>query len=228
MFGKKIGNHLEPEVFKSSFQFLLLVVVGGGVSLLYDRFSKEKELEEKRFLAERELKEKQRDLIRQMHSELLKAFNDAKRVRRKLRAHVGYSSDRGLSPGSTVRLAEYKAAMEALMDAQLTFEVYAKRAEKPELGFVGGQELADDLRKVEGYLNEIIDEYEAKAVGFQNEPSGMALKELFALEEFIGPREEDKKFNDKFKHAFRDVLDGLSVYEARSELNTSEVGTNRK
>jgi len=202
IWGKQIEEHLQPEVFKLSFEFLLVVVVGGAVSLLYEQFS-----------AERELRQKRRDLLRQMHAELLKAFNDAKRIRRKLRAHVGYKSGRAFSPESKVRSAEYKEAMEAIIDAQLTFEVYAKRAEDTQLWFASGEGLAVELRKIEVYLNEIIDEYQEKANSFVEIPSGKALAELPVLAEFIGPVIKDQKFDAEFKNAFRNALEKLDKAE---------------
>jgi len=200
IWGKEFEKRLQVEVFKLSFEFLLVVVVGGAVSLLYEQFSKEQEQKEKR-----------RDLLRQMHAELLKAYNDAKRIRRALRAHVGYR-DGGLSPESRVYSADYKKAMEALIDAQLTFEVYTKRTDDTQLWFASGGAFAAELKKVESYLNKIIDEYEDKATSFVNAPSGMLITELPVLSEFISSLEDAPNFRNEFKYAFRSALEKL--YEA--------------
>src|SRR5260370_8841026 len=65
-----IGN---DKIFESTYQFLLVTVIGGSTAFLY------KELDYRRA---------QRVVLREMHAELLNAFNHAKAVRRHLRAHL--------------------------------------------------------------------------------------------------------------------------------------------
>jgi len=147
--GATIKQKLDEEVFKLSYQFLLIVVGGGAVSLLYKQFS-----------TERDEAQERRVLLRQMHSELLNAFNTAKRVRRTLRARARYFRESDVTSPLIVNAKDYKEQMNILMDAQLTFEVYAKRAKESQLFFARGEELQTACRKVEEYLNDIIKEYE--------------------------------------------------------------------
>lgn len=125
-----IKSRLDPDVFKLTYQFLLIVVLGGAVSLLYKEFS-----------TERDQAQERRVLLRQMHSELLSAFNTAKKIRRTLRARVGYSPDNETTSTLIVHADDYREQIDLLMDAQLTFEVYSKRAKDRQLFFASGEEL---------------------------------------------------------------------------------------
>ena len=189
--GAVIRAKMEDEVFKLSYQFLLITVIGGALSLLYQRFS-----------AERALTEKRNALLREMHSELLNAYNIAKRARRMLRAHVGSL----VTPESRLRASRYDEEIDKIMDAQLTFEVYAKRAGNAGLWFRNGKALGVELNKVEGYLNSLIKEYEDKRSTFAGKPPSQALSELKTLAEFVGPYKDATGFKDSFKVPFRKAL----------------------
>jgi hypothetical protein len=202
VWGPQIKVRLAPEVFNLTYEFLLVVVIGGAVSLLYGRFA-----------AERDLARERRAALRQMHTELLAAYNAAKRVRRKLRAHVGYSSGLGVTPGARVEAGEYERQMDALMDAQLTFEVYAKRAADSKLWFLHGETLGKELGKIEKYLNAIIDEYEKEFKHFAGAPPSRPLTELGTLAEYIGPTPETGGFKTQFKDAAAKTLSTLASTE---------------
>jgi hypothetical protein len=198
--GQQIRPMLDTEVFNLTYQFLLIVVIGGAVSLLYTQFSDE-----------RDRAQEHRVLLRQMHSELLSAFNAAKRVRRTLRARVGCAS--GVSAMCVVNAAEYEEQIDLLMEAQFTFEVYAKRASDPQLFFGRGEELGTELGTVEDYLNDIIDEYEDRLKSFEGTPPIKPLAKLPKLAEFIGPYKDAHSFQQKFKYPFRRAL--LALPKAR-------------
>src|SRR4029077_3709866 len=93
----QIKEHLGEDVFKLTYQFLLLVVIGGALSLIYQEFQHHREEESKAFERERDdvAKKKERDaatreaersLQRQLLTEVVEAYNAAKKVRRLLRA----------------------------------------------------------------------------------------------------------------------------------------------
>ena len=199
VYGRCIRNALAPEVFNLSYQFLLIVVIGGAVSLFYKEFSSERDRIQERHI-----------LLRQMHSELLSSYNAAKRVRRTLRACVEGSFDGESIEQPRIAAADYQKQMELLMDAQLAFEVYAKRAKDSELFFAQGEELGTECRKIEKYLNDVISEYEKNFTSFMGTPPGKPLKELPKLAEFIGPFQNADDFKTKFKDAFREVLSALT------------------
>ncbi|MFO0943883.1 MAG: hypothetical protein U0930_24365 [Pirellulales bacterium] len=196
--GDRIAHHLNAEVFKLTYQFLLFVVIGGGLSLLYSRFT-----------AERDLAEERRKLLREMHSELVAAYNTAEAVRRQLRAQVGYDPEVGLPKNATITIEPYIEQMDALMDAQLIFELYARRAKDRKIWFATGDGLAMNLKTVESYLNKIIDEYESQRNAFvRTGLAAKALSELPVLSEFLGSS-DSTNFSSQFKKAFSSALTSL-------------------
>lgn len=157
-------------VFKITYQFLLISVIGGAIAYLYKLL---------------ELEREKRQYLREMHKELLDSFNLAKKVRRDLRALLGKSK---LSDPNVIITAEnYKIHMERLGDAQLVFEVYAKRATNKDLWFKGAGVLREELKKLEEYLNCILKEYQEKLVECDGKPPSINLYNLPALVEFIAP-----------------------------------------
>ena len=203
-FGSEIRMKLQAEVFSLSYQFLLIVVIGGAISLVYKEFTVEQEQDRER-----------RNFLRQMHSGLLSTFNAAKRVRRTLRAEVGFSAEIEIMKGRELTAAAYREQMDSLMEAQLTFEVHAKQADDHSLFFAHGEQLAPDFKRIEEYLRQIIEEYERCFVNFTGTPAAMALADLPKLAEFIGPDNVKGDFHRNFKFAFRDVLSALSKASLR-------------
>lgn len=198
VYDSEIKKRLEDDVFRITYQFLLIVVLGGAVSLLLKNLS-----------SERDISRERRSALREMHSELLTSFNVVKRVRRTLRARVGYSKE-GLDPRSLVAVSVYEEKIEDLMDAQLNFEIYTKRAADSHLWFENGAALATELGDVESYLNEIIEEYENELSNFEANPSGRLLKCLPVLSEFIGPYNQAIGFKSKLTKPFKRALLELS------------------
>lgn len=193
VWGAVLKTKIDEEVFKLSYQFLLIVVIGGALSLLYQQFSAEQALDERRTA-----------LLRQMHSELLTAYNVAKRARRALRAHVGSV----ITQDSRIIAEKYDEQMDRIMDAQLTFEVYGKRA-GDRLWFESGNVLANQLRSIEEYLSKIGKEYEKQRNSFTGTPPSKLLSELPMLAEFIGPYKDADNFKKEFQRALGGALDEL-------------------
>lgn len=200
IFAKRVKSAIEPELFSVSYQFLLIAVIGGAISLLYKHFSTEQDRDRDR-----------RTILRQMHSELLDAFNTAKGVRRRIRARIGYSSNREVLGERNITACDYREQMEILIGAQLKFEVYAKRANERDLYFAQGERLNCECQKIEDYLRRIIKEYEINFATFAEPSSGRRLADLPKLAEFIGPLQEGGEFDKDFKLACRAVLSGLST-----------------
>lgn len=182
----------DEKIRELTYQFFLITVLGGLIAWLY------KELDRLRG---------QRSVLREMHAELLQAYNRAKTVRRNLRAKVGTMTVANLNAEVTAK--DYEEEMEELSDSQLAFEVYAKRANEPWLWFRGGRKLAGSLQKIEGYLNEIVKEYQREFAKFTGNPPTRKLCHLRKLAEFIGPYEQTKEFQECFKYPMRDALQAL-------------------
>ena len=116
IFGKQISVYFHPEVFKITYQFLLIVVVGTGISALY-----------KRILVNRERKQSDIKAFRELYSNLIDSYNLYKEVKRLLRARA-----LRVDGDELVLLSEpYEELMIRLNTVQLKFEFY-KREEAGE------------------------------------------------------------------------------------------------
>jgi hypothetical protein len=175
-----------------TYQFLLVTVIGGAIAYLYREIDRRRE---------------QRRELREMHSELLEAYNSAKTVRRQLRARLGTRHSVKHNPSITA--SEYEEQMKLLSDAQLTFEVYSKRAKEHRLWFVRGKNLASYLETVENYLNGVVKEYQEQLSQFAGDPPMRELSELKKLSEFIGPHEKAHDFQNCFQNPTDEALEAL-------------------
>jgi hypothetical protein len=182
----------EGRIYELTYQFLLISVIGGSIAWLF------KEIDRLRG---------QRIVLRDMHAELLQAYNRAKVVRRALRAKLGTVIT--IDSDTKVAATDYEEQMEELSDSQLTFEVYAKRAKEPGLWFRDANALARSLDKIEKYLNEIVKEYQQEYAKFTGDPPARPLGNLPKLMEFIGPYKQAVEFQEKFKYPVREALQAL-------------------
>lgn len=182
----------DGKIYELTYQFLLISVIGGSIAWLYKTFD--------HFRGKR-------SALREMHTELMHAYNQAKRVRRKLRAILCTANE--INPSTEIISTDYEEQMEELSDAQLTFEVFAKRAEDSGLWFLGSKTLANSLKTIEEYLNQILKEYQSEFAKFSGDIPKRQLSQLPKLMEFIGPFDEAKDFQKCFKYPIRDALKAL-------------------
>jgi hypothetical protein len=192
---------IEDEIFKITYQFLLVVVIGGLLSYEYKR--------REQATASREAG---RVLQREMLTKVIKAYGDAKKVRRLLRAkaigRLGTSE-------AVVRKKPFQQQMELLMDIQLEFEALKHRAEhNPDL-FPG--KLATNLKIMESYLNNILEDYECKfkeSTLPQPEPT-LVLDKFLRVKEFTAflsvktEKEEKQSFAVNFQGPFHNTVKSL-------------------
>jgi hypothetical protein len=185
-----LGNN--DELFKQTYQFLLTSVIGGGVALVYKQLDHFREM---------------RKSLREMHTEILQAFNQAKTVRRRLRTQLG--TVRAVDPEERLSAELYDNQIDLLSDAQLVFEIYAKRAKSRTSWFGENNKLSVPLSKVEAYLNQIVKEYQEKRATSSGTPPTCRVGDLPRLMEFIGPYEKSCAFRESFKYPISDVLEEL-------------------
>lgn len=190
IFGSQIKKHVEEKVFDSTYQFFLITIVGGGVSLIYEAYRHE-----------RESRESQKEVQRNLRSNFISSYNNAKQARRLLRARaIRINSDTGKE---IVLGEEYSKQLDKLIDTQLAFEmaVHVIKSE-PELfeGSGSGDTafgLAAKLESVADYLNEIVTEYEKSYKTFTGDPAIKDFSVLPKLREFIGPFSEANEFKQR-------------------------------
>jgi hypothetical protein len=193
---------LGAEVFKLTYQFLLLGVIGAAVSLLFTEFTKAKE-------QKRAKREEERILQRKFNADLIQAYNVAKSIRRLLRAKARtISHDKSGSEVTMIRFEPYDKQMQTLIDIQLQFETLKEEAENHPSLLSAVDGLTTKLTNIESYLNDIVGEYEDCYKSFPD--NGLKpLPELLKLQEFIGPYKLANGFKEKFKKPAHEVMEGL-------------------
>ena len=184
------------DVFKLTYEFLLIGVIGGALSLFYQNVQRQ-----------REIREAERGLQRQLLREVIQAYNDAKRVRRLLRAKA---RDNPAMKDTLVRAQPYDEQMQILLDVQLDFEAFKHQAQSNSLLFPADSGVQADLDSIEKYLNEIVGEYETHFSLFTGgPPPTLPLARLCKLKDFIAKRQDGTHFDKRFKGPFHSVVAAL-------------------
>jgi len=191
------------EVIKATYQFALLIVIGGLMIPWW--------LSEYRRAQEQD--KAQRDLYRKFLKDFLSAYNSSKRIRRILRARA-LSADK-----STIKVEIYNEQMLALIDVQLKFEYLKKEAENTDL-FLRAKDVALYLYSIESCLNDVIDEYERKNINMYNN-STYLIGDLKYLSDFIARPRKSKYFAPMFFEPADQVLDIMLklLTKDKSEIN---------
>jgi hypothetical protein len=197
-----INTLLGAEAYKTLLQFFLVVVLGGGVSLLFQAFNREADRQAER-LRLRQLHATGVQETRQRYlRELVDQYNSVKRVRRLLRAtaltHAPVLMDR------SVRVARYDELMQSLLGAQLSLETMARTMPTDGSVFASVPELTGAVRAAEEYLRGLITEYEeARPQAVQPE---IGIRMLPELAVFLGPYADAERFRVEFVQPMNTVL----------------------
>jgi len=200
LFGSEIRARLDDDVFKMTYQFLLLVVIGGGVTGVYGRLDRR-----------RDKRDRERETVRVVRTELANAYNQAKCIRRVLRARaIAVSPD-----GDTVLGAVYDKQMQLLNDAQLAFEDMIRDVSDGTT--VSGdalRTLTAEMETGEKYLHDVIAGWERLYRTFEGEPKHKPLAHLPELSAFIATSSDP--FFTRFQQPARRVLATLNQQIAAS------------
>jgi len=189
VYGEDITALIGGEIFAMTYQFLLLIVLGSGVSVMFQAVT-----------YSRELRERSRRLQREIHLALVSGYNDAKRTRRLLRARGRCDAQGGISA------AEYDRHLEALSDAQLSIELATRRIEFNRTLFVRDTQLVNALEIVGKYLNGVVDEWEDVRPTLSPASGGLQLADLPELATFLSTPDLAPRFRCGFKEPFDHAL----------------------
>ena len=206
--GGSWAEGLDKDIYKLTYQFLLFIVIGGALSLLYERFTALREAREGKRERERDAREQRRLRLQTIHRDLLSAFSQVKKARRLLRALAVKSFDDPTPSTDMVEADEYAKQMLTIIDAQLVLETYVKEA-KADILFESIPGLGDALRQAEKYLGGLIKEFESNFRRFEGVPRTRSLKDLEVLSDFIVHKKESEHFKPEFTRPFRRALDAL-------------------
>jgi hypothetical protein len=209
-----VGLETKPlrlELMKILWQFLLIAVLGGALSLFFKDQEKKAEEQTNREHRDEELRAARRERLLSTRGQLIESYNQAKAVRRLLRALALGSRD----GHETLLRAEYIPLMRQLIDVQLRMEYYTDFIEADRAVFSEAKSIAGHLKAVEKYLNKIVEEFEGAWKEFADQEFA-PLSRFDCLREFIQPFSEETLFNKRFKEPF-----GSALKTIESEANTA-------
>lgn len=145
------------EGYKTLLQFLLVAVLGGGVSLVYQAFNRQAEQRAERARLAEERATVVRETRQRYLGELIGLYNSVKRTRRLLRARAQVYTASG---DSHLRVAMYDEHLQLLVDAQLSLEMVVRNVRAEGTLFDAEPDLLPSLRETEEYVRDLISEYE--------------------------------------------------------------------
>ncbi len=195
-------------IFKLTYQFALLVVMGGAVGWVFRSYTKIREgLESDR----QELLGATRDLV--------SSYNDIKAIRRILRAQAQKCGEIG-EPETYIQIDVYERQVLKLSRVQLTLEAYKRRVNADKQLFKEAAGLHRRLSEMEVYLHCVIEEYELAFREFSEKPTSLLAIELPKLSEFIAPRMESNAIKENILFAFHGALDTLTIANAKARRDS--------
>lgn len=181
---------VHEKVFELTYQFLLIGVIGGALTIFYQSIQRQ-----------RDAREAERGLQRQLLMEVVEAYNGAKKVRRLVRANARVND--------SIRAQPYDEQMKSLLEVQLAFESLKHQAEANAQLFPKNSGVWSALDSIEKYLNKIVDEYERKFSLFAGGQAKLPVAQFGELQEFIADRRAGAEFDKFLKSAFHDLVAAL-------------------
>lgn len=213
-FPNYLKTHTDPELFKYCFQFLLLVVIGGAVTLVFTIYTKLTEQKSKEKEKENEKRFECKKVQHKFHNDFVQSYNSIKLLRRMFRARTRllYKDQQG-NKTVAINTKLFDIQMQELTKLQLQFEFYIDEAESNPNLFPDrnvNNSLQTKMKMMRDYLNELVTEYEDCYKLFPNEHyitniETIPLTELPKLAEFIISYKNAINFKEKFRKPANDV-----------------------
>lgn len=188
------------ELAKLSTQLILIVVFGGILIQEYNR--------------KRERKQALNDFRKMILRELIRAYADAKKARRLLRAKcVSKANDKNEDVGE-IPYVVYEEQIHNINDVQLRLEILVDEIDTFKEAFTNEVKLKEQLDTMEKYLRRLISEYE-KISSTNGHLECIPLARLNRLSHFIrrGTGTEKSQFGKEFTPVF---LKSLELIRAES------------
>lgn len=213
-------SSFHSEVANDIVQFLLLIILGGAVTTIYQARLQGREEEERQRAERVAITSRDRQVLEVMRDNLISAYNRVKRVRRLLRARLEYPQ--GASGPRFVPKSEYNQQMEQVIEAELEFESILRQIEGNVPLFGKESRLDGCLDEIEKHLEGTVKEFRKKLRNFEGDPPRMNLEQLPRLEQFLGlkPRGDtaEAQPNEDTKHRFRDQF-RTAIQYLQTEIN---------
>lgn len=175
--------------------------------------------EENRIRAAETRKNDQRfreDFLKGTLARITTSYNGTKRARRKMRA-MGLSHE----PGRTwVDLARYDECMADVSDAQLELETIKGDVRTSAGAYPSAAQLAPQLKSMEQYLGELVEEYETVRSRAGDGDTATALSKLPRFADFVGPSggsNFEKRYSDAHSAARSAIRGDLQSVSSLSD-----------
>lgn len=202
------GQH--ADLVRVTYQFFLVVVFGGLVSWLFQEVARQRDRERH-----------EREQFFELCTELIKAYNESKTVKRLLRAKAWRTI--AIEDGTrrdVLMTQPYFELLERLNSVQLEFESLKRhvkgrnklfaRVDTLYKGEGAGATLHGDLKKIEKYLGRVVKEFETALRRERETPEYIELEMLPKAREFVGPGKKADKREDA-KDRFKSALEKLAT-----------------
>ena len=208
-------SKLDIELFKLSYEFLLIVVIGGAVSFLFTVYIKLREEVKTENETQETKKNEKKALQRKFHLDFIQTYNSVKKIRRLMRARARMKSNDNAHDWKIIT-KRYDEQMRILITLQLQFEFFKEEIESnTDLFEVDNKpEFICNIKKVQSYLNKIVSEYEDCYKDFPDKSfiddiQILSFDNLPRLNDFIGKIYDAKDFEDEFKTPAKAVIDSM-------------------
>ena len=203
---------LGAKIFEYSYQFLLLIFLGGSASVLFKEISKNKtQYDEQNRL--------HKEIVKNLYDRLIKAYSETKQIRRLIKARVlTYTRD---PKGEVIRNNEGKSRKSVYVEP---YDIYMERLSKIQLEFeffrfqltsnpsiLGVPDLSKSLGSLDNYLGDIIFEYQERRRKFKPDSLTQEISFLPKLGEFVLDYDKGFSFKTGFKDHFYKAINGLSI-----------------
>jgi hypothetical protein len=199
---------LGVEAYKILLQFVLVAVLGGAVSIVYQAFNRDADQRAQRIRREEDLILARREARQRYLRDLVEQYNAVKRVRRLLRAQALVRRP-GTETEPKLRAGRYDELLQVVLDAQLSLEAYSLAVRADSELFPEREELAVAIGRVETYLRELVTEYEETMPTVDGEHALVDLSALPLVAAFIGPYEKAVDFRERFVAPMQQVLSNV-------------------
>jgi len=136
---------LKEELPKLLAQLIVITIIGGFISFLIQDHKRRQDLEDHA-----------NEFRKATLNNLIRAYSNAKKVRRRLRAKANQSGGKFLQ-------SDYEEAMRDINEAQIELEIVKREIETNKNYFKDYETLYDNVKKMEGFLRELHKEYEGES-----------------------------------------------------------------
>lgn len=192
-------------------------VIGTVISLLVADYNRKQSVVEKA-KEERQMVKKNRDEYRKKVLDTInRYYAKAKNARRMLRAK-GFSTPYYKNENDSCLLSSsvYDQAMDDINDCQLALESIKEEITTNRSAFSNAALISYNLKEMEGYLGDLISEYEKYRPAFAGNPLAYQIGQLGKLKEFIAKANPKKQ--DGFKARFSTTCNEIRK-EIRNDIN---------